>query len=98
MRVVTNIEQLEPREALKLINRVRSLNNARNRYFPDGKIAAVIHFFGAGETGKTLSQAWSGYCEMPQVYNELQADHYTIFKMPQVAELAKLFNTISWKR
>jgi 3-hydroxyisobutyrate dehydrogenase-like beta-hydroxyacid dehydrogenase len=71
------------------------LNHARNRYIPGGKIAAVIHFIGAGEMGKTFAQSWSSYGERPQVYNELPADHYSIFKMPLVAELAKLFNIIS---
>ncbi|MCX6584825.1 MAG: thioesterase domain-containing protein [Candidatus Aminicenantes bacterium] len=94
-RAIPNIEQLEIRESLNSINRVRTLNNARNRYIPGGKVNAVIHFFGAGETGKTYAQAWTCYCERPPVYNELQADHYTIFKMPQVEKLVNLFNTIS---
>ncbi|HLP62069.1 MAG TPA: thioesterase domain-containing protein, partial [Candidatus Deferrimicrobium sp.] len=90
IRSIPHIRQLEPRDLINSINRVRSLNNARDRYLPGGNVKTVMRFFGASETGKIFPQAWKSYCEERQEYKELQAGHYTLFKMPNTAVLAKL--------
>ncbi|MCU0289249.1 MAG: AMP-binding protein, partial [Acidobacteria bacterium] len=91
IQTLPNIDQLNHRDLIFNINRVRTLNNARNRYIPSGKIRTPMYFYGSNEKGKIYAEAWKDYCAF-QKYNELETDHYNMFKMPHAAVLAKLFN------
>jgi thioesterase domain-containing protein len=77
------------------LNMVRTLNKARDRYIPGGKIDTQVHFFKAGEEKRAAAvEKWNLYCRQPIGLYEISGDHFSIFKMPEVEAFAKLFGKI----
>ncbi|NIO87699.1 MAG: amino acid adenylation domain-containing protein [Candidatus Aminicenantes bacterium] len=77
------------------LNMVRTLNKARDRYIPGGKIDTQVHFFKAGGGTKAVdAEKWNLYCRDSIRWYEIPGDHFSIMKMPEVASLAKLFDKI----
>ena len=89
-----NLAQMGSKEFISKLNTLRTFDNSRNKYIPGGKIDAVVHFFKAGEGRMIDAEKWNIYCNKPiNVYN-IPGDHLSMFKMPGVMELAKLFGKI----
>jgi thioesterase domain-containing protein/acyl carrier protein len=78
---------------IKTLNMGRTLLNARTLYMPDGKINTPVHYFAASQSGKIIKeQGWNNFCFNPIKIHQIPGDHYSIFKMPQVAAFAKTFD------
>jgi thioesterase domain-containing protein len=74
---------------------VRTFDNARNKYFPEGKINTKVHFFKAREeTGAIGAEKWNLYCRDPVQLYETSGDHVSILKKPQAESFAKLFDNV----
>jgi len=78
---------------IKALNMGRTLLHARSLYMPDGKINTLVHYFAASQSGKIIKeQDWNNFCSIPIKTQQIPGDHYSIFKIPQVAALAKTFD------
>jgi amino acid adenylation domain-containing protein len=82
------------KEFISYLNRVRTFDNACNRYFPRGETGTVIHFFKAGDTGISEVEKWNACCRVPVRLYDVPGDHFSIFKKPGVEALAKLFGKV----
>jgi fengycin family lipopeptide synthetase D len=84
-------------DLIKALNLSRTLIQARSLYMPDGKINTPIHYFAASQSAEIINeQDWNNFCSIPIKIRQIPGDHYSMFKMPQVAVLAKTFdNTLA---
>ncbi|UCH96000.1 MAG: amino acid adenylation domain-containing protein [Candidatus Aminicenantes bacterium] len=78
---------------IKALNIGRTLLLARTLYMPDGKINTPVHYFAASQSREIIKeQGWNNFCSIPIKIHQILGDHYSIFKMPQVAAFAKTFD------
>jgi amino acid adenylation domain-containing protein len=89
--VVPGYHQLNIGELIQYLNIGRTFHNARASYIPPGKIHTPVHYYAASQSKEILKESWNAYCDMPIKFYEIPGDHYSIFKMPQVLEFAKIF-------
>jgi hypothetical protein len=59
---------------------------------PPRKIQTTIHFFNARQS--RFNKDWSPYCEKPIKSYEVIGDHFSIFKVPGVAEFSQTFDRL----
>jgi fengycin family lipopeptide synthetase D len=80
-------------DLIKALNLSRTLIQARSLYMPDGKINTPIHYFAASQSAEIINeQDWNNFCSTPIKIQKIPGDHYSMFKMPQMAVLAKIFD------
>jgi amino acid adenylation domain-containing protein len=91
---IPNYDQLGRKELIYYFNVIRIFANARALYIPPGKINTPIHYFGASESVEIIPQYWTNYCQKPLKMYEVRGSHSSIFKIPQVAEFAGIFDNI----
>jgi thioesterase domain-containing protein len=73
------------------LNIGRTLHQARVSYIPGGKIHSAVHYFAASQSREIIKKHWNDYCKKSIKCYEIKGNHYSIFKMPQVLESAKIF-------
>ncbi|MCP5049954.1 MAG: hypothetical protein GY940_22495, partial [bacterium] len=73
---------------------LQSFNYAGAVYIPNGKVGTKIHFFAASRHKLKNRERWADYCKKPVHYYEVEGDHFSIFKMPDVEAFAETFNGI----
>jgi thioesterase domain-containing protein/acyl carrier protein len=93
-KAIPDFEQLRIKELINYFNVYRTLVNARAIYRPNEKINTMIHYFVASRSKKILKPSWNNYSVNPMKLYEIDGDHFSIFKMPHVETLAKIFDTI----
>jgi amino acid adenylation domain-containing protein len=91
---ISNYEHMNISASIRYLNILRSFARARAIYTPNGKINTVIHYFKASQSKQIKHENWKDYSLQPTNFYEVQGDHYSIFKSPQVQNLAKKFNQI----
>ncbi|MCK4258177.1 MAG: amino acid adenylation domain-containing protein, partial [Halanaerobiales bacterium] len=89
---IPNFDQLEITELLYRVNVVRALSQARMRYLPAGQIKTQVHFIKAKDTNRLNHVKWNEYCQKLISSEEIEGDHYSIFKLPNVIQLANSFD------
>jgi len=89
-----NFDRQGCKELIYYFNMIRSINNARNRYLPCWKNRTRLHFFGAAESEIMNKDMWNNHCVKPVEFYQVSGDHFSIFKPPQVAPFARLFNEV----
>ncbi len=89
-----NFEQLGIRELFYYFNTIRTYNNARNAYVPEGKTKTPMHYFSASRSKVTGREKWNLYCMEPFTLHEVIGDHFSIFKPPEVEAFARLLNAV----
>jgi amino acid adenylation domain-containing protein len=72
-------------------NMLRSHVKARNKYIPGGKVITRPYFFSAKHAIYNNWSNWNIYSQHPVHYIEINGDHFSIMKTPDVANLAKEF-------
>ncbi|NIM16730.1 MAG: amino acid adenylation domain-containing protein, partial [Candidatus Aminicenantes bacterium] len=93
--VVPDYHQLSIGQLIRYLNLGRTFRNARALYSPDEKINVPIYYFGASQSKGTIKKDnWNDYSRNPITFCEVTGDHFSIFKVPQVVELAKAFGRI----
>ncbi|HLP47180.1 MAG TPA: thioesterase domain-containing protein, partial [Candidatus Kapabacteria bacterium] len=93
-RVIPNFHRLEIKQAIYYLNRIRSLNNARNRYTPGEKPATAAHFFAADRSVVLTGSHWAEYFQKPLKIHKIKGDHFSIFQKPEVIEFARIFEQV----
>lgn len=83
---------LDIRRLVHYWNMNRSFLRARRRYIPGGKIKTRLYYYGAAESRRIEKGNWDDYCEQEVVYRELPGNHHSIFRLPLVQELARVFS------
>ena len=91
---VPNFEQAGVRDLVYYLNTMRTLDKARNAYVPAGKNKTFLNFIGASSPGIENKENWNHYCEQGVDYRSAAGDHFSIFREPQVDQLAECFNHI----
>ncbi|UCH98247.1 MAG: amino acid adenylation domain-containing protein, partial [Candidatus Aminicenantes bacterium] len=94
MQVVRNHDRLGVRESISYLNTGRALANARALYIPGSSINTTLHYFKANHSKEIFKKRWDDYCFKPIKSYEIPGDHYSIFKEPEVAELAEQFTGV----
>jgi tyrocidine synthetase-3 len=93
-RGISDYEHMNISASIRYLNILRSFNRARALYTPNGKINTVIHYFKASQSKQIKHENWKDYSLQPTNFYEVQGDHYSIFKSPQVQNFAKKFDQI----
>jgi thioesterase domain-containing protein/acyl carrier protein len=91
---ITNYQNLSIGQMIRYLNVLRSFHLARLSYIPPGKINTVIHYFKAAQSKRIKHENWKNYSLQSTTFYEVQGDHYSIFKSPQVKDFAKTFAQI----
>jgi thioesterase domain-containing protein/acyl carrier protein len=73
---------------------IRALVEARDRYRPGGKVNTTVYFFKASRSRIPNKNRWSDYFKEPVIFYEMNGDHFSILKMPDVAAFGKLFDNV----
>jgi amino acid adenylation domain-containing protein len=92
MHALPNYHELNTRESVYYLNVGRTLRNARAFYTPSRKIHTPVNYFAASQSKGVIKKRWNDYCCKPMETYEITGDHFSIFKRPHVAELAKIFD------
>ncbi|HLP58746.1 MAG TPA: hypothetical protein VK186_07955, partial [Candidatus Deferrimicrobium sp.] len=59
-----------------------------------GKIHIPVHYVAAGQSKGFKKEHWQKYCDKKINYYEIPGDHFSIFRGPQVIDLAEIFSGI----
>ena len=97
MQALPNYNQLNLRESVYYLNLGRTLTGAMRSYLPEaeGKINIPLHYFAASQSREVVKRKqWKKYTAAPITFYEIEGHHYSIFKMPHVADFAGLFTKI----
>jgi thioesterase domain-containing protein len=93
-QAIPNYHQLGTRELIYHLNLERTLGNARASYIPQSKIKTALHYFSASESTEIEKEQWNNYCKVPINIYEIPGDHFSIFKIPNVLNLTKIFDIL----
>jgi thioesterase domain-containing protein len=91
-QVIPNFQHLEIKELIYYLNRIRTLDNARNKYTPGVKMNIAVYFFAADRSIVSTGGGWSGHFKSPLKIHKINGDHFTIFKVPEVIKFARKFD------
>jgi thioesterase domain-containing protein len=80
------IKQNTVKEVIYFINMMRTFDNARNLYKPDGKLHTTLNYFKPTESNVGLEK-WNRYFRNQVRSYEVTGDHFSIFKNPDFAGL-----------
>jgi thioesterase domain-containing protein len=94
VQALPNFQQLNIKEAIYYLNLGRTLRNARAKYQPSGKIYTNVHYFAASESKNIKKEYWKQYNSGDIMFYEIEGDHFSIFKIPGIAEFARKFATV----
>jgi thioesterase domain-containing protein/acyl carrier protein len=89
-----NFEYLDIKDSIYYLNMARTLRSARARYIPNNNLKTDVHYFKASQSIDIEQRQWEKYCHNPITYYTINGDHFSIFKIPGVLELAGIFNKI----
>ncbi len=90
-RLIPRYEQMSRRELIDQLDLICSLDKGLGGYKMAGPVNTVIHYFKAKESKETRAEQWSKYSVNPINSFEVEGDHFSIFKSPQVVRFAELF-------
>ncbi|MCK4261351.1 MAG: hypothetical protein KAX49_20440, partial [Halanaerobiales bacterium] len=91
---IPNYEEAGVKELLYYLNKIRSFNLAHRLYAPESKINTQVNFFKASKTDQRMIKNWSQYCINEVSICKITGDHFSIFRLPDVEELARVFDDI----
>ncbi|MGE5343419.1 MAG: AMP-binding protein [Candidatus Omnitrophota bacterium] len=83
--------QIKPMDMIKRFNMARTLANAWSLYNPAEKIKTPIHYVAAVRSKETIKDKWEDYSEQPILHYEIDGDHFSIFRKPDVLAFAEKF-------
>ncbi|MDQ1350461.1 MAG: hypothetical protein QG657_763 [Acidobacteriota bacterium] len=86
-----NFDQLTLSQVANRINVVRGYRHAEHRYFPHGKKNVPMYLFNARESHvkkMAVKTNWNDYFNKPMKVVDVPGDHYSIFREPDVIEIA----------
>jgi amino acid adenylation domain-containing protein len=89
-----DIGKQDKKELIRIMNRIRTILQARERYVPGGIIHTPMHFFAASQSDKIDSRGWMDYCKTPIKFYEIQGDHFSIMERPVVSQLCRTIDKI----
>ncbi|MCU0286548.1 MAG: amino acid adenylation domain-containing protein, partial [Acidobacteria bacterium] len=73
---------------------VGKLRRALDYYIPGSKLNTQVHYLKASQSKDIKPNRWEKYCRKSIQYYTVTGDHYSIFKIPGVLELTKIFSQI----
>jgi thioesterase domain-containing protein len=93
-RVIPNFDRLTLKELIYFYNVNRTFARAYDQYIPAGKLKTPIRFLAAGSANIEKEKEWQNYSIKPLNMIEIDADHFSILKMPQVVQVVEMFKMI----
>jgi thioesterase domain-containing protein len=97
-QALPNYHSLSIGEAIYYINVFRSLISAGAKYYPAQKINTPIHYFAASQSKGIKFNYWKNFAHKGVEFYVIKGDHYSIFRMPQVADFARIFSNVLIKK
>ncbi|MGB7604817.1 MAG: amino acid adenylation domain-containing protein [Lutisporaceae bacterium] len=81
------------RDIVYKMNMLRSLFRDLHYYIPSGKIASQVYFFKATESNADVLNldGWRSLCEKPIKLYDIEGEHVSIFRQPNIVKFAKIF-------
>lgn len=89
-----NFNQLTLRQLIYYFNVSRTFSRACDHYIPGGKVKTPVHFFTARRSKIENKNDWQKYSHNPLKFHEIDGNHFSIFKMPEVVSFTKLFDKV----
>jgi amino acid adenylation domain-containing protein len=89
-----NFNQLTLRQLIYYFNVSRTFSRACDHYIPGGKVKTPVHFFTARRSKIENKNDWQKYSHNPLKFHEINGNHFSIFKMPEVESFTKLFDKV----
>jgi thioesterase domain-containing protein len=93
-RLIPGFQRLDIKELIYYLNRIRTLDNARNRYIPAEKPGNEVHFFAADRSSVSAGNRWSDHFKKPLNIHNIRGDHFSIFQVPEVIAFAGIFDRV----
>jgi len=90
--IIPDFDNANLEHIIYYLNTIKSYSNARAKYIPSSNVDAAIHFIGANETKISNREIWKKYCNSEIDFEDVDGNHFTIFKEPYVAGLAEKFS------
>ena len=91
-RLIPNFDQLGRKELIYYVNAFRTSQLARGSYLPPNTINSQVYFFEANGEAVANKDRWNDYCDKPVKAHQINGDHVSIMRNPNIEEVAKLFN------
>ncbi|NOQ26415.1 MAG: amino acid adenylation domain-containing protein, partial [Bacteroidales bacterium] len=88
---IKDYKDISIEELLKFMNFARSLSAACYNYTPKNIINTQINYFAASDSKQIITKNWQEYSKKDLIFKEVQGNHFTIFKQPNVEQLYKKF-------
>lgn len=92
MNVIPVYTRDDKKEFLYQLNLCIDIMNAASKYKPEGKAFSPVSFIKAAGSTRFDAERWNGYFYSPVVFHEIDGDHFSIFRQPDIIGLAKVFS------
>jgi tyrocidine synthetase-3 len=93
MQALAKLDDLDIEGILYYMNLGRSLIRARSTYEPEHSLENRLYYIAAKESETLIAGDWSSYCRQ-LVREEVDGDHYSIFKEPNVLSLCAVIRRL----
>lgn len=93
-RIIPHYDQLRVDEILEYLKKMQVISAAWASYVPDNQLKAEVHFFAAKKSKGVKKKGWEQFCQNPIVYHTVKGDHFDLFEMPGVRDLAESFDEV----
>jgi amino acid adenylation domain-containing protein len=90
-KITSKRKRIKANEAEPRQDVIRALVEARDRYRPGDKVNTTVYFFKASRSRIPNKKRWSNYFKEPVTFYDINGDHFSILKMPNVAAFSELF-------
>ncbi|MNC37968.1 Polyketide synthase PksR [compost metagenome] len=94
MRAIPAYAQRNTNDFYHYVNLFLDLQNAYVHYNPVRKVFAQAYLIKASESGGVAENGWNAFLYRPVIFREVNGDHYSVFREPDLAGLAEVFETI----
>ncbi|MCE3199542.1 non-ribosomal peptide synthetase [Paenibacillus sonchi] len=94
MRAIPAYAQRNTNDFYHYVNLFLDLQNAYVHYNPARKVFAQAYLIKAAESRGVEANGWNAFFYRPVIFREVEGDHYSVFREPDLAGLAEVFETI----
>ncbi len=94
MRAIPAYAQHSTSDFYHYVNLFIDLQHAYVHYNPVRKVFAQAYLIKAAESSGVAENGWNAFFYRPVIFREVNGDHYSVFREPDLAGLAEVFETI----
>ncbi|MCP5045527.1 MAG: hypothetical protein GY940_00025, partial [bacterium] len=91
---IPNFRQLSLDQLIYYMNVIRTFFNASLFYVPPRKLTTDVHYFVPTQSQIENKDLWANHCNHPLTFHQINGNHTSIFKVPQVADFSGAFSRL----